>query len=271
MGDIIHSLSSSKVIPALEANMLAFWKSYGQGPDGELHESSELMRFISGSPFSLFNGIMGARLKTDRVDEAIDETCQACQRHQAPALWWVGPDAQPADLGTHLERHGFENAGVVPGMAVDLGTLLERNALADGLEVQLVSDASQIRPWAETGWAASGFPSNQAGLFSEIETQMRIDASGLRRRYAGIWKGKLVGTSVLVLNHGVAGIYAVSTLPEARGHGLGTELTLAPLRDARAAGYRVGTLQASEMGYPIYRKLGFTEVCQFKMYAWENR
>jgi hypothetical protein len=42
----------------------------------------------------------------------------------------------------------------------------------------------------------------------------------------------------------------------------------APLREARAAGYRVGTLQASEMGFPVYRRLGFQEVCTFGLYLW---
>jgi len=73
-----------------------------------------------------------------------------------------------------------------------------------------------------------------------------------------------------VLHAGVAGIFAVSTLPEARGRGIGTALTVAPLVDAREAGYRVGTLQASDMGYPIYRKLGFQDVCQYNLYIWEK-
>jgi GNAT superfamily N-acetyltransferase len=155
-------------------------------------------------------------------------------------------------------------------MVVDLDKLQDSRPFANGLAVEKVTDPDLLTAWAETAWVATGFPAGEAGLFSEIETQLGIDPSGMRRRYAGYWNGKLVGTSVMVLNVGVAGIYAVSTLPEARGHGLGTALTVAPLRDARQAGYRVATLQASEMGYPIYRKLGFQEVCQFKMYLWEG-
>ncbi len=271
MGDLIHSLSSSELTPALEANMIAFWKAYGQGTGGELRESPALMQFISGIPAPLFNGMMGARLAAEQVDAAIEETCRGCIQHQMPALWWVGPDAQPKELGAHLKQHGFENAGTVPGMAINLDKIQETGSLAPGLEVRMVNNASLIRSWAETGWVATGFPEEEASLFAEIEAQIGMDATGLRRRYAGYWNGKLSGTAVLVLNAGVAGIFAVSTLPDARGHGLGTELTAAPLRDARAAGYRVGTLQASEMGYPIYRKLGFQDVCQFNLFLWEKR
>jgi GNAT superfamily N-acetyltransferase len=271
MDAILANRFSNQLLRALEDNMAAFWKVYGRGTGGTLHDSADLMYFISGSPVPLFNGMMSARMPGERADEVIEETRQACIQHQVSAMWWVGPEALPKDLGGRLEGHGFEPAGAVPGMAADLESLRDAGRLADGAAVESVTDQELIQAWAATGWVASGFPAEEAGLFCEIEAQIGIDESRLRRRYAGYWNGKLVGTSVLVLDSGVAGIYAVSTLPEARGHGLGTELTLAPLREAREAGYRVGTLQASEMGYPIYHKIGFQEVCQFNIYLWERR
>ncbi len=39
--------------------------------------------------------------------------------------------------------------------------------------------------------------------------------------------------------------------------GIGTVLTLAPMEDARQLGYRIAVLQASRMGEPVYRKIGF--------------
>jgi predicted GNAT family acetyltransferase len=56
----------------------------------------------------------------------------------------------------------------------------------------------------------------------------------------------------------------VATLPEARGNGIGAALTLKPVQDAREMGYRVGTLQSSEMGFNIYKKLGFWHLCQIE-------
>ena len=64
----------------------------------------------------------------------------------------------------------------------------------------------------------------------------------------------------------MAGIYDVATLPKARGRGIGSALTLAPLLDARQAGYRVGVLQSSEMGYGVYQKMGFQHLCQIENY-----
>jgi predicted acetyltransferase len=77
-----------------------------------------------------------------------------------------------------------------------------------------------------------------------------------------------VATAALHLGAGVAGIYAVSTIPGARRQGFGAAITLAALRAARESGYQIAILHATQMGAGVYRRLGFEEYCTIGMYTW---
>ena len=72
----------------------------------------------------------------------------------------------------------------------------------------------------------------------------------------------------MTLVGGIAGVFCVATIEAARRRGIGAAVTLAPLLDARAAGYQIGVLQASEMGYPVYQRIGFTEQFRYHDYLW---
>ena len=52
------------------------------------------------------------------------------------------------------------------------------------------------------------------------------------------------------------------TLESARRKGIGTEMTLIPLRDAKRRGYCVGVLHSSQVGKFVYDKIGFVEKCK---------
>ena len=70
----------------------------------------------------------------------------------------------------------------------------------------------------------------------------------------------------MVLDAGVAGIHNVATIPEARSQGTGKLMTLNPLFEKTELGYRVATLPASLMGYPLYQQMGFKDICKLQLY-----
>jgi len=75
--------------------------------------------------------------------------------------------------------------------------------------------------------------------------------------------GRPAGGAMVILSHGIAGIYWVGTVPEARGRGLAELCTRAVGNVGFDLGARLVTLQASVMGEPIYRRMGYFEVTRY--------
>jgi GNAT superfamily N-acetyltransferase len=152
-------------------------------------------------------------------------------------------------------------------MAVDLRTLPEETSR---IAVVPVGNLDELRRWARVAAIGTEFPEWFRDELVALEVGVGLEPSGrLYTRYVAYQDGEAVGTSALLLHAGVAGIFAVATIPRARGRGIGMALTLAPLLEARRRGYRVGTLQATQMGFPVYERLGFREVCSpIELYLW---
>ena len=66
----------------------------------------------------------------------------------------------------------------------------------------------------------------------------------------------------------MTGVYAVGTMPEARGQGIGTAVTLAICAEARKLGYRLAMLEATEMAVGLYERMGFQQYGRTSLYAW---
>lgn len=76
-------------------------------------------------------------------------------------------------------------------------------------------------------------------------------------------EGEPAAGAMLIATHGVAGVYWVGTTPAARGHGLAELCTRAAGNAGFDLGARVAALQASVMGEPIYRRMGYVEVTRY--------
>lgn len=267
MAGILNDLSTRALVAAIEANPIEYWRTCCPHlPGAELHEGPDMIWFVTDIPFAPFNEVLSAQLSADNVHARIEEALAPFRARRVPALWSVGPSTRPADLGSCLEAHGLASVGGMPGMAVDLEALSEGAPPPPGLAIERVGDAPTLEKWRQAFAQGFGIPDFASRAFFDLCVSVGLGDRVPLRHYVGLWGGEPIASSTVFLGAGVAGVYHVGTIPRARRQGIGAAMTLAPLRDVRAIGYRVGTLYASQMGLNIYRRLGFEAYYELTQY-----
>jgi GNAT superfamily N-acetyltransferase len=259
------------LVEAIEANVAEQYAYFRHAPQAEVHADADLMWYVSGIPIGEYNGVVGTRLAPDATPETVDarvaEVVEAFAARAVPFTWWVGPSTRPADLSTSLERHGLVYAVDLPAMAADLEALADDVPAPGGLVVEEVASAEDLAAWVGVAGAGYGEPEEIQAARLAVHTALGIGADRPLRRYLARLDGEPVAMSALFLDAGVGGVCEVATVPAVRRRGIGSVVTLAPLRAARALGYRVGVLASSPMGLTVYQRLGFREYGTFALYT----
>ncbi len=269
MPTILKDLSTPALLTAMENNIYEGWTLFGQLLDATIHDEPELLWFTSGLPFQLGNGIMRANFTGNELEKTLSKKIKQLVALHLPMAWLIGPSTQPHELGSYLQVHGWELSDQAPGMAVNLHDLQEQ-PLPPGLSIEQVRDEAALQTWLRVMIAGSELPEEALTLLLSILSRHGFKYNPAAHFYLGRLNNQPIATSLLFLGGGVAGIYNVATLPEVRKRGIGSALTLFPLLQARERGYRIGTLQSTEMGLHVYQRLGFHEYCAFSVYFWQG-
>jgi GNAT superfamily N-acetyltransferase len=131
------------------------------------------------------------------------------------------------------------------------------------LEIQRVTDAAGIEDHRQT--ATAGFGADPA------VAQGNVCASLLGRPdcvvYVGYAGGDPVVSGLGWRTGRTIGVYSIATIQSARRRGYGAAMTARVVADGALAGCDAAALQASEMGRPIYERLGFRTVITYAAYT----
>jgi GNAT superfamily N-acetyltransferase len=272
MSAIITETAGPAFTTAFEANFADFFTTFGLAPGGEVHHDDDSTSFISGLPIDLVNGVVRTDFADGLSPAMLRERAAAVlarfQARAVPLLWWLPPSTRPTDLGAHLVALGLRPAGAVPGMVADLLNLADSLPDPADLTIEEVTDAAMLRAWVDTFTIGYELPDLVTEPFFASLERRGLGADRPLRHFLARLRGEPVATSSLLLSAGVASLNAVATVPAARRQGVGAAISAAPMRVARALGYRVGILQASHLGRPVYQRLGFRDCFPLPIYAW---
>lgn len=271
--DILTHASESDLAAAVQENLFALFRAMATSlPDGEVEEDEKLCRHHAFPSSPLFKGVWQTRPSADDLDEAIEQTLAWFKARNAPyVFWWIDSGTRPADLPERLQAYGFEpNMVDHPGMAADMHRLREEVQTPNGLRIVQVADSQTLEDWREAFYTSFNIPVEAGQAWVDATLQVGF-AQAPWRCYVGYLDDKPVASSILFNGAGVASVYGIGTIKEARRKGIGSAITVRSLLDARAQGYRFAVLISTEDGFPVYQRLGFREVdCRIGRYLWRN-
>ncbi len=269
MAEILTDLSTHSLVCAIQQNLYdLIWDLRDHWKQATFEGSEKLCRWWSPIPFAfIFNAALSLQPPHGDETALIEETIDFFRTRQRGAFdWWFSPELDIRAWSSQMEAHGLTLNQDPPGMAVDLATLPETLPQPAGMRIEVAEDLNRMEAWTKTFISGYGLPPDWAPYLLDM---MLATLHHPVTSYLAWVDGQPVATATICYAAGVAGIYNIATLPEYRGRGIGAAITLLPLLDARRKGYRAGILQSSEMGYTVYQRLGFKELCKLSHYHWE--
>jgi GNAT superfamily N-acetyltransferase len=241
------------VLAAMERNIVEHAARLVRGRPGASLVDGDVAIADCGLAAETFNAVVATRFGPATADRRIAEVTAGLRARGRPFVWVVGPASTPPDLSDRLAAAGVPLVDRETAMALPLAGFTPPPAPAE-LEIRTVGTGAERAGFAEVV-AANWDPPDPT-----VEAVLSAGPVPDPGHLVGYVEDRPVCTALLVEAAGVSGLYMVCTLLRYRGRGYGTAVTASALARARSP---VAVLQASALGEPVYRRLGFTACGEF--------
>lgn len=224
----------------------------------------------------------------DEGDHVLTSIVSLATRYRCPTRIQIKPNARDTEI--LVKRHGFFELPSKPDafQYIDFHDATNPSQSVDlypDVKIYELDDATQTdyqqrkADWGQVLCESFGFPNIDiyGTFYSKVWSQVAVGPTQPVRMFIAVVGDRVVGGSHLSLGAGVACLFNVTTVKDQRGKGIGKALSLVAMDCAKQCKYRYMLLQASDMGSPIYKKLGFRPLPAYKVYlkigtiAWHFR
>ncbi len=218
----------------------------------------------SGMPSDTFNAAFGGEITKELALRVIDYY----QAKRFPMAWWIGPSSHNQLADSILSDCGLIHDELDIGMFCALDSLEINTDTPAGFEIKICQDTGEFNDFGKILSSIFDPIDHSVQQFYQMIASIPREEMNQLRLFVGYMDGQAVTTGAAFLTD-VAGIYDISTHPEARKKGYGSAMFNNILKYVQDQGLRYAVLQASEDGLGIYKRSGFEEICQFNV--WSNQ
>jgi GNAT superfamily N-acetyltransferase len=225
---------------------------------GRVHREGGTVTIVSDIPFDWFNQVLVERPDATPVGLLAGVERVFANDSGSVVRLREGIDDRFIPILTKAGLVAADAATTTPGM---VAFPINRNAISDaitpshvpGIEIQRVTDAVGLDDHRKVVTEGFGSPPAVALGTTCAELLDRPECVV----YVGYADGAPVASGLGWRTGRVIGVYAIATIPAARRRGFGAAMTARVVTDGLASGCDAAALQASELGRPIYERLGF--------------
>ncbi|HML05216.1 MAG TPA: GNAT family N-acetyltransferase [Methanobacterium sp.] len=257
-------MNSQKISRLIEYNTAEFFLNLGYLNEDEVLDTPQI-KYIFAKNWQ--SRVFMGNFDETEASKNILKVISRLKELKIPVLWFISPMSKPKNLQNLLKEHGFTYQNKWKAMAIDLKTIQGKFNIPENLEIKEVNSIKELKTWANVLVKSFEFP------LIESYKKYFINAGTKDLNfnyYLGFFSGKPVSTSILFKGKEATGIFYVGTIPEFRKKGIAQAMVNHLLNEAISGDYNISVLQASEMGYPLYKKIGFKEYYVTDIYRWKN-
>ena len=233
----------------------AFGVLADEARSGEYRRFGPITVASAGVPVPLFNRVFA--LETPPVDELSAAVAWMADRDLP--FWVTTTDPALEVVENHCAKLGLEKTAEHPGMA--MASLDEIPSHDPVVEIAEVTDTDEREQFSTVMASAFDLPLD---VVAQVD-RAALSADGVRL-FLGRVDGRPAASGLLIRCEHAAGVYSIGVIEEFRRRGIGEAMSWAVLRAGREAGCKVGVLQSSEMGSPLYERMGFETVVTYHQF-----
>ena len=239
-------------------NVLERSRRAARAVDGRLLEEGDGLLLIAAPDVPWITGAHVTRLPAD-PQATLARARAFFARYRLP--WHLTAAGEVAEaIAPAAEAAGLTLDERRPGML--LAPLAGAVPEVPGLAIEQVRDPAALAVFHAT--SAGGFEGG-AELFPLVyqPAVLTVPDTAL---YVAYLDGEPVATAVRTTSYRIAGIGGVSTVPALRRRGIGEAVTWRAALDGLAEGCIASFLEATEMGFRVYARMGYRHVIDFHVW-----
>lgn len=198
--------------------------------------------------------IYGINMSEDSIDQRLDWIVASIKRGILPNKIGTSQYTKPENYAEYFEKHQIDHSHNATAMA--LNTENFSPITNETTTIKVVETDEELTAFCEIV-IKELFHSSLDKLDPYFKCMKALKEAGKIDMYIALLDDQVVATSMVYYDGSSAGLYHIATDSNHRGKGIGKQITSAPIEAAISKGYETIVLFASDLGLPVYKKLGF--------------